>query len=211
MEIVDFLNCKIEISRKVFIPRVETEFWVKKAIKEIKKEGRKSLEILDIFSGSGCIGIAVLKNCFKILKKVDFVDIDKNAIAQIEINLKRNKIPEEKFRIIKSNLFANLKSEKYDIIFANPPYVAENRIAEVQEEVLKKEPRVSFLAGKDGLLYIEKFLKEAKDYLKKAGVIYLEFDPKQKKFIESILKKNGYSSLEFQKDQFKKYRWLKIN
>jgi len=211
MEIVDFLNCKIEISRKVFIPRVETEFWVKKAIKEIKKEGRKSLEILDIFSGSGCIGIAVLKNCFKILKKVDFVDIDKNAIAQIEINLKRNKIPEEKFRIIKSNLFVNLKSEKYDTIFANPPYVAENRIAEVQEEVLKKEPQVSFLAGKDGLLYIEKFLKEAKDYLKKAGVIYLEFDPKQKKFIESILKKNGYSSLEFQKDQFKKYRWLKIN
>ncbi|PIR02024.1 MAG: protein-(glutamine-N5) methyltransferase, release factor-specific, partial [Candidatus Nealsonbacteria bacterium CG11_big_fil_rev_8_21_14_0_20_37_68] len=77
--------------------------------------------------------------------------------------------------------------------------------------VLKEEPKIALFAGKDGLFYIEKFLKEAKNFLKKTGVIYLEFDPKQKEAIKNIIKREGYSSFQFRKDQFKKYRWAKIN
>jgi release factor glutamine methyltransferase len=131
-----------------------------------------------------------------------------------------NKIEESRYRIYKSNLFENLKRKEpapyrnevsgagYDIIFANPPYVALNRISQVQKEVRQKEPREALFAGKDGMFWIRKFLKEAKKHLNRNGVIYMEFDPLQKNEIQEILKKEGFK-FSFRKDQFKKYRWLK--
>lgn len=204
-----FLNCKIDLKKRIFIPRVETEFWVKKTIKKIKKSKQKikKIKILDIFAGSGCIGISILKN----LKNsfVDFVDIDKKAIEQIKINLNLNKIPKNRYKIYKSDLFEKIK-EKYNFIFANPPYVAKERIFEVQKSVKDYEPKISWYGGKEGLKYIKKFLKEAKKYLKKGGEIYLEFDPLQKQKIEMILIKENYKKFKFFKDQFKKWRYLKI-
>jgi release factor glutamine methyltransferase len=214
MKTVNFLNCKIDVSRKVFIPRPETEFWVEKTIKEIKKiknssSAGLSLRILDIFAGSGCIGIAVLKACPELCQKVDFRDIDKKAIEAIKINIEKNNIPKAKYRIIKSNLFECLESEKYNIIFANPPYVALNRIAEVDKEVLKKEPKIALFAGPEGMTIIEKFLEEVKKHLKQNGVVYLEFDPLQKEKIKKILEEERFQ-FSFRRDQFQKYRWVKI-
>lgn len=211
MKNINFLNCKIDLSKKVFIPRLETEFWVEKAILEIKnwKSKIENLCILDLFAGSGCIGLAVLKTCRELCRRVDFADIDENAIEEIKINLKQNNIKKERYRIIKSNLFENLKPEQYDIIFANPPYVALNRIDEVDKEVLENEPWISLFAGTDGMAIIEKFLKDVKKYLKKNGVAYLEFDPFQKEKIKKILEKEEFC-FSFYKDQFKKYRWLKL-
>ncbi len=211
-----FINCKVNVSERVFTPRIETEFWVRKAIGEIKKI-KKPVRVLDIFSGTGCIGIAVLKAIKN--AEVSFIDIDKEAIEQIKINLKLNKIPEGKYRIYQSNLFekftphqnkfgAGIKDKKFDIIFANPPYVAVDRIYEVDKEVFEKEPHVALFAGKDGMFYIEKFLKQVKKYLKPSGKIFLEFDPFQKKEIETILKNKGFKFV-FKKDQFGKHRWLR--
>lgn len=219
-----FLNCKIDLRNRVFIPRIETEFWVKKALSEIqksKKSKTKKLKILDIFAGSGCIGIAILKNVKNSF--VDFIDIDKKAIEQIKINLKLNKIPKIRYKIYKSNIFEKIKGEKYDFILTNPPYVAKERLNEVEQSVLKYEPKRAFLAGKKGFRYIKKFLKEAKKFLKPNGTIYFEFDPQQKKDIVNILKKESYKNsrpvpnrrfwcgVKFFKDQFKMYRWTKIS
>jgi len=203
-----FINCKIDLSKKVFNPRIETEFWVKRVIKKLKKKKHKlNIKVLDIFSGSGCIGISVLKNIKKSF--VCFVDIDKNAIEQIKINLKLNRILPKKYRIVKSNIFSKIK-EKFDIIFANPPYVAKERLNEVQESVKKLEPKISWYGGKKGLMYIKKFLKKTKDYLKKDGIIFMEIDPLQKESIEKILKDEKYSKFKFYKDQFKKIRLVEI-
>jgi len=206
-----FLNCKIDLRNRVFIPRIETEFWVKKAVTEIQKtvNKRQKTKILDIFAGSGCIGIAILKNIKN--SRVDFVDIDEKAIAQIKINLKLNGISPKKYRVVKSNLFEKIKGEKYDFIFANPPYVAKERLNEVQPSVLKYEPKRAILAGKKGLIYIRRFLREVKKNLKAKGIIYLEIDPQQKEEINEILKSGKYDNFIFFKDQFKKYRVIKIN
>ena len=205
-----FLNCKIDLRNRVFIPRIETEFWVKKAVTEIQKTAnkRQKTKILDIFAGSGCIGIAILKNIKN--GRVDFVDIDEKAIAQIKINLKLNGISPKRYRVVKSNLFEKIKGEKYDFIFANPPYVAKERLNEVQPSVLKYEPKRAILAGKKGLIYIRRFLRGAKKNLKPKGIICLEIDPQQKEEINEILKRKKYNKFNFLKDQFKKYRWLKI-
>jgi len=201
-----FLNCKIDLSKKVFQPRMETEYWVRKSLKELKTEnGKLKIKILDIFAGSGCIGIAILKNIQNSF--VDFVDISSKAIEQIKINLILNKIAKNRYKVIKSNLFEKVK-EKYDFIFANPPYVALKRINQVQKEVLKNEPKEALFAGPEGMFWIEKFLKESKKYLKPRGIIYMEFDPQQKEKIKKFLEKENFQ-FSFHKDQFKKYRWLK--
>jgi release factor glutamine methyltransferase len=210
-KITRFLNCKIDLSKKVFEPRIETEFWVGKAIKEInqKIENRKQkIEVLDIFAGSGCIGIDVLKNIKN--ARVDFADISQKAIKQIRINLKLNRASRNQYRIYKSNLFEKIRNNKYDIIFANPPYVALDRISQVQKEVLQKEPPAALFAGKDGMFWIERFSRQVKKYLDKKGVIYMEFDPFQKEKIKKILEKQGFK-FQFRKDRFKKYRWLKAS
>ena len=207
---VKFLGCKIDLRKGVFIPREETRFWVKKALRDcelkIKILKLKKPKFLDIFSGSGCIGIAILKNIKNSL--VDFVDVDKKAIEQIKINLSLNKISKSRYKIYKSNLFEKIKGKKYNFIFANPPYVAKERINEVQKSVLLYEPKIAIFGGKDGLFWIRKFLNEAKDHLKENGVIFMEFDPLQKEEIEKILKKSKFKKFSFFLDQFKKFRFL---
>jgi len=204
----EFLGCKIDLSQKPMIPRPETEFWLKKAIKSINQAGRK-IVCLDVFAGSGCIGIAVLKNCPELCRGAVFGEIDKNLIKQIKLNLKINKIPVKRYKVIQSDIFEKIKG-KYDYIFANPPYIAEKRKHLVQRSVLDFEPHRALFGGKDGMFFINKLLKDAKKYLNKNGKIYLEFDSFQKKIIEKLLKQFGYKKFKFYKDQFRKWRWVVV-
>lgn len=239
----EFLGCKIDLSKKPLIPRPETEFWTEQAIKEIKKAlgshtsqylgcmtsqclDKRKLKVLDIFSGSGCIGIAILNHVKN--SQVIFADKDKNALKQIRVNLKINKINTSLIRsnkgwtereisvVVKSDIFGNIKG-KFDYIFANPPYVATAKINQVQKSVLKYEPKLALFGslpagkqGKDGLFYIKKFLKDAKNHLNPGGKIFMEFSPEQKKQIEKLLKKYKYSHCEFHKDQYGKWRYVVI-
>jgi len=206
---VEFAGCKIDLSRRPLIPRPETEFWARAAIIDLTKAKNKNCRVLDIFSGSGCVGAAAAKNLPDI--SVDFADIDKNAVEQIKINLKINQIADERTRVFESDIFKSIPSQTcYAAILANPPYVDPARIGQVQSSVLKHEPAGALFGGKAGLEIIEKFLAQAADFLAPAGFIYLEFDPLQKENIGVIIRKEGYSKFEFFKDQFCRWRFVKI-
>jgi release factor glutamine methyltransferase len=216
----NFLGCKIDLSKKPLIPRPETEFWTEKAIKDILMFCRisecNSVKVLDVFSGSGCIGLAIFKNVKN--AEVVFADNDKNCIFQIKKNIKLN-IPlirankgyekRRKSVVVKSNVFDNVKG-KFDYIFANPPYVSEKNKEKVQKSVLKYEPHNALFAGKDGFLYIKKFLKQARSHLNLGGKIFMEFSPEQKKEIEKMIKEFDYKTFKFYKDQYGKYRWVMV-
>ncbi|MBU1045913.1 peptide chain release factor N(5)-glutamine methyltransferase [Patescibacteria group bacterium] len=203
---VKFLGAKIDLRKRPLIPRPETEFWAEKAIKEIKdRQGR--VRCLDLFSGSGAIGIAVLKYVPGV--QVDFGEINKDFLWQIRFNLRLNGLNKRKTSVIQTDIFKNI-TKKYDYIFANPPYIALERKAKAQKSVLEYEPPSALFAGKDGLLYIKKFLKEAKNHLKPNGKIYLEFDSFQKTKIKELLIKQGYKDFEFFKDQYDRWRWVEI-
>ncbi len=192
-----FLGAKIFLSYKPLIPRPETEFWAEKAVKKI---GDKKASCLDLFCGSGAVGISVLKNNKN--SRVDFADIDRNALKQTLINLKKNKIKEERYNVFYSNIFSNVKN-KYDYIFANPPYISKKRISKVQKSVLDFEPQKALFGGEDGLKLVKPFLKDFRNYLKKEGKVYMEFDSFQKRSIEKIAKE-----AHFYRDQYGKWRYL---
>ena len=207
----EFLGCKIDLSKKPLIPRTETEFWVKKIINCIRVKNTRSrvFHALDIFSGSGCIGIAVLSRVKN--AEIFFVDNSPSCIAQIKINLKLNNINKKRYKVIKSDVFKNIdKKEKFDFIFANPPYIAEKNKHLVQKSVLDFEPHSALFAEEDGLLYIKQFLKNAKKYLNKNGQIFMEFSSEQKSQIKILTKHFGYKFCKFHKDQYGKSRWAEI-
>src|SRR3989344_2025483 len=232
----EFLGCRIDLSKKPLIPRPETEFWVEKAMNELNNPSslnssghstprvsdskRQNLRILDVFSGSGCIGIAILKHVKN--TKVTFAEKDKKILQQIKINLTLNNFPNNRYKVIPSDVFSNIVG-KYDYIFANPPYIAKVNKHRLQESVAKYEPKIALFGGQDGLLYIRKFLYQAQNFLRDHGKIYMEFDSIQKKEIEKIfihqnfLNKNfgrqeklGYKSWKFYKDQYGKSRYLVV-
>jgi len=204
---VDFLGCKIDLSLKPFIPRPETEHWVGEAIKELGTLNSE-LRILDIFAGSGCIGIAVLKNVSVV--RVDFAEKEKKFLKQIKMSLEKNGIDKQRYSLIKSDIFQNVK-RRYDFILANPPYIGGERKNKVQKKVLKYEPVVALFGGKNGLFYIKKFLKEARGHLNENGKIYMEFDSFQKKELAKLLKKFGYKNFSFKRDQYGRWRYLTAN
>ncbi|HPX51723.1 MAG TPA: HemK/PrmC family methyltransferase [Candidatus Pacearchaeota archaeon] len=189
----DFLGIKIDLSKRPLIPRPETEYWVQWFIKQDHKE---KMKCLDLFSGSGCVGVAVLKNIQDSI--CHFGEIDDAFLEQIKINC--NDIDDSRYKIIKTDIFSNI-NEKYDYILANPPYVAKNRISEVGEDVIEYEPHIALFSGEDGMKAINKFIAEVKNYLNDGGYAIMEFDPQQKGEI-----KEG----EFYKDQFGEYRFVII-
>ena len=199
----NFLGVKIDLSKRPLIPREETEYWVNSFI----NENNKSIKCLDLFSGSGCVGLSILKNIEESI--CDFGEIDDNFIEQIKINIKINDINSNRCKVLKTNIFSGI-NDKYDVILANPPYVAEDRKDEVGEDVKEFEPAIALYGGEDGMEIIRVFLMEAREYLNEDGSIIMEFDSEQKKEIEEIIR-NIYSDYEFKKDQFDKYRFVKIN
>ena len=207
----DFLNTRIDLHEKPLIPRVETEYWVEREIKEMQKLKRpRQLNILDMFSGSGCIGIALLKNLGNV--KVVFSEIDDSALRQIEKNLDINGFKNNyRSKVIKSDVFDEIHGT-FDYIFANPPYIASRDTNTVQESVLKHEPKVALFASDDGLNLIKKVLESAPKFLSKEGILCMEIGSPQKssikKFIEESMP-NAYSNIEFLNDQYDRVRLIK--
>ncbi|PIP58358.1 MAG: hypothetical protein COX02_00685 [Candidatus Vogelbacteria bacterium CG22_combo_CG10-13_8_21_14_all_37_9] len=207
----EFLGLKIDLSFRPLIPREETEFWTKEVLSVINQrtaELGRPLVVLDLFAGSGCIGLAVLKYCPR--TKVVLADVDPNSLTQIRKNLRINNLT-KLAKVSSSNIFSGLANQQFDFILANPPYISKRgRGSLLQTTVKNYEPAKALWAGSDGLKIIKPFLKQARKYLKPNGEIYLEFGFGQKTALRKLLRTNNYSNFSFKLDQFKRWRWLVI-
>lgn len=161
------------------------------------------VNILDIFSGSGCIGIALLKNLPDAL--VDFGEKDPLLVKQIEKNLEINNIEKERANVFETDVFANIPPKKYDFIFANPPYISHDRKHQVARPVIEHEPHLALFADDDGLFFIKKLLDEARNFLTFDGKMFIEFDQWQKEKIEELVKESKFEGV-FWRDQNDKWR-----
>lgn len=165
---IEMANVRIDLSKKVLIPRYETEELIYHAIEFIKKNNYKS--VLDLCCGSGFIGIALKKE----FDNIDIwqSDIDKNAIKQTKKNLKINNV---KNKIIKSNMFEKIKNKKFDLLISNPPYLTKNEI--LSKSVLNFEPHHALFADNNGMFFYEIIEEKLSEILNKDGLVILEINP----------------------------------
>jgi len=199
---IPFLNSRIDLSFRPLIPRAETEHWVEILLNHSSLR-EKEVHVLDLFTGSGCIGLSVLK--YWPGAKVDFADNSPECLEQVEYNLFLNQIDFSRANLILSNVFDQV-AEKYDLILANPPYIDSNLFQKLPAAVRNYEPREALVAEKKGRAVMEKFFKQLPDYLKPDSQFWLEFDSGQKEAIQVMLK--NQFKLDFRKDQYQHWRFL---
>ena len=196
---VVFCGAKIDLTLRPMIPRPETEFWVLQAIAGVKQaKSSYVLRVLDIFSGSGCVGLAFLKHFDE--ATVDMIEYDPLLQEQIELSIRKNNIKKTRTRVLQGDTFSGA-SGKYTIITAVPPYVPLTMKSEVMEELHAEKP-LFFFDKEDGYFYHKKVLREAKDFLTDEGTLYLEFDITQRVKIEQLAHDYGYQGMSFLKDPY---------
>ncbi|XKM14130.1 50S ribosomal protein L3 N(5)-glutamine methyltransferase [Orbaceae bacterium ac157xtp] len=126
--------------------------------------------ILDLCTGSGCIGIACAYQYPE--AEVDLADISQDALEVAEINVQAHQL-QHRVMPIWSDLFDNLPDVQYDLIITNPPYVDEEDMSDLPQEFLV-EPELALASGKDGLDIVKRILKESANHLTKFGVLICE-------------------------------------
>lgn len=200
---VPFIDVTVDLSCHPLIPRVETEYWVERVLQSLKEE-RAPRHVLDIFSGSGCIGIALARTFPE--ANVDFAENDAGFLAQIKKNITLNRIDASRTHVIKSDVFSHI-SGTYDHIFANPPYIPKAHEATLPDSVKKFEPYQALFADDNGLFFIQKLISEAPKFLTPGGSLFIEFDSEQKDTLEAIVTQDpSWQSVEFMKDQYDVWR-----
>ena len=125
---------------------------------------------LDLCTGSGCIGIAMAAHNPD--WRVDLADISDKALSLARENIQFQNV-EDRVRAIKSDLFAGLKGEVYDLIVSNPPYVTKQEFAALPPEYAH-EPALGLTAGEDGLDFALRILDEAPAHLSADGWLICE-------------------------------------
>lgn len=165
----NFAGFAFFVDKRVLIPRSPIAELIENGFEPWVAD-RYPHRILDLCTGSGCIGIA----CALHLDEAELTisDISEDALVVAERNIERHAV-QERVRAVQSDLFGALQGECFDVIVSNPPYVDARDMSELPAEY-RHEPRLALEAGNDGLDLVRIMLREAADHLSDNGVLIVE-------------------------------------
>ena len=174
------------VNKSVLIPRPDTEHIVEETLKYIPVN--KSINILDIGTGSGCIIISILNERRKC--KATAIDISNKAIKIAKTNAKLHHL-ENKIKFINMDIDKH-NSNKYDLILSNPPYIKNIELSRLEDDIKCFEPKLALRGGLDGYEEIKKVIRKSSELLKERGKLIIEIGKGQKEQTLIFLKKNGF-------------------
>jgi release factor glutamine methyltransferase len=184
----EFLSEPFYVDERVLIPRPETELLVEEALKIMRSKGR--LQVLDMGTGSGVIGILLAKNG---AASVLCLDISPGALAVARKNARAFGL-QTGIEFMASNLFSAVKKGRpFDLICANLPYVALHEWKGLMAEVREFEPKHALVGGDAGTELYERYLEEIGDYLSEDGALLCEIGGEGQAIpLVALLKKAGF-------------------
>ncbi|MCR4605148.1 MAG: peptide chain release factor N(5)-glutamine methyltransferase [Eubacterium sp.] len=185
----EFMGLPFYVDFSVLIPRQDTECLVEECLKHC--EGKT---VLDMCTGSGCIGISLAKlgNC----KSVTVSDISDEALNAAKKNAEIN---DTEVSIVNSDFWNNIH-EKYDIITCNPPYIKKDIIPTLMREVKDYEPVLALDGGEDGLEKYRIIIDRMPEFLSGNGRVFFEIGYDQGRDVSELLSGVGLSEIRVIKD-----------
>lgn len=167
----EFMGLDFYVEEGVLIPRGDTEILVEEVLNHISDD--EKLDVCDLCSGSGAIGISLAHYRKNI--NVDAIDYFEKPEEITIKNIKKHKL-EDRMRFIKSDLLEAVINEdrKYDIIVSNPPYIKEEEIRTLMDDVKRYEPHSALSGGEDGLIFYRRIVNESKILLNGKGILAFE-------------------------------------
>ncbi len=202
---VPFLSLDITVRPPILIPRPETEFWCSWLIEKLKTVGDQPLMMLDLCTGSGCIGLS-LAHAFP-NATIYASDISEEACSLAKENAQKNHITN--IKIVESDLFKDLPKKSFDIIVSNPPYIAPEEWPTLQESVKGWEDMRALITPDAGLALITKIIEAAPSHLEKNSVLTVNDIPQlvieigylQGISVKYLMSRAGFSNVSVHKDQ----------
>lgn len=197
-----FYGFEFFVDQRVLIPRPETELLVERAFDEIKKL-EHSPKILDLGSGSGCIGISILKRNPR--ATATLVDASIDATEVIKINAEKLQVSDRvqilntSVQELQKNFPEASSSSQYDLVLANPPYIGREDI-NVDANVKKFEPDSALFAEEQGMAEIKSWLPIAVESTTQGGAIIFEIGWTQGAQVKELFESAGLNEVKVHKD-----------
>ena len=194
----EFYGLPLYVNENVLIPRDDTVAVATLAINQaifLPSAPR----ILDLCTGSGCIGLAVASRIKD--ARVTLGDISKDALAVAKRNIARHKMT-GRVSCMQVDAMAPAPAflGKFDLIVSNPPYITDREMEGLEDSVRLFEPHLALRGGRDGLDFYRSIAVNYTAALKPGGFLCLEFGEEQGNAICRILEDNGYTILERSRD-----------
>ncbi len=201
----DFYGRTFFVNRSVLIPRPETEILVAESIKYARKFN-KSLKILDIGTGSGCIPIALSKD----LQNVEVIGID-NSPDAIVLAEENNKLHQTSVNFSLCDILLDeIPYHNLDIVISNPPYITYSEKASIKSNVIDFEPHEALFVSNDTpLLFYEAIAKKSYHTLYVGGLLIVEINEKFGNEVADLFRNHSFDQIEIIKDLNGKDRIVK--
>jgi release factor glutamine methyltransferase len=203
-----FMDMQFVVNSSVLIPRPETEEMVSLILKKYSGwKAEKSLTILDIGTGSGCIPIALKRHIPE--SNVSSIDVSKEALIVATANAAKN---DADINFIHADILDHAQWEtlpQFDIIVSNPPYVTYAEKELMQRNVLDHEPHIAlFVPDDDPLLFYREIIALAKLKLYEEGSLWFEINEMFAKEIRDMALNQGFNEVNIIFDFHGKSRFL---
>ena len=196
-EYIPFYSIQINVDQRCLIPRPETEF----LIELVKNKSDYPKKILDVGTGTGCIALMLKKLYPESI--VDACDISQDALDLAKENSEINNLEVNLFH---SDLLQGTEENNYDIIVANLPYIPTKILTNLESEVIDYEPLIALDGGDDGLLYINRLIKEIEEKDIKNLTLFLEVDTSHATTILNNL--SHWKEVELEQDLVERDRYI---
>jgi len=202
----EFYGLDFYVGPGVLIPRPETEMLVEEAIAFTRRNFPSGDPIIaDIGTGSGAIAVSLARSLPK--AKIYATDISARALDIAALNCVRHGVRVE---LLQGDLLAPLP-HPVDMIVANLPYVRDDELSGLSEEIKDHEPRIALSGGEDGLDIVRRLIVDAPDKLLDGGAVLIEVAPVQVDKLQAWVDDLGlWSCIELVSDDGGVVRVLKL-
>jgi len=189
----EFWSENFKVNHSTLVPRPETELLIYKVVNFFKN---KSINVLDIGTGCGCILLSILKELY--YARGVGIDVSSKAIQVAKVNSKNlNLSYRSEFKVSELSKF---NIGKYDLIVSNPPYISSKDIKNLSRDILDYEPLVALNGGTEGLDLIKKVIYKSNYLLKNNGLLAIEIGCNQYRKVSKMLIEQGYREISKEYD-----------